>query len=270
MPGGEAAGEWLVAHHRVAERPERVLGGGGDAVLAGIAETVAEHEIRAAAPGIRVERPADRRHRMAIDQHADPEFLDRLLDQCRQRLVVRPVVGVDAMGGGREGQLGAVDLAPVGDHLGDRAEAGGDTARLRVGVARQRVDEHRRVELERLAVGIDEGARKQGLDQGRAELGRIGEQLVDEAVLGAPQRHGIERGGGDEILGIDAPAMGRGEHQRHRLTLGPQNLEGLVGHGGRLAHGTHRPELKPKTRRLSSTVAAAKAVSFTVWQGRRG
>ncbi len=57
---------------------------------------------------------------------------------------------------------------------------------------RQRVGEHRRVEFPGLAVGVAEGAREGGGEQRRAMSGPGGEQLVDEAVLAAPQAARVE------------------------------------------------------------------------------
>ncbi len=79
------------------------------------------------------------------------------------------------------------------------------------------VGEHRRVEFPGLAVGVAEGAREGGGEQRRAVLGGGGEQLVDEAVLAAPQAERVEPRGGEEVGGVGAPGMRRGENHRDRL-----------------------------------------------------
>ena len=49
----------------------------------------------------------------------------------------------------------------------------------------QRILEHRRVELEGLAVWVEVGACEAGAEQRRTEVRAAGEDLVDEAVLRA-------------------------------------------------------------------------------------
>src|SRR3546814_9225251 len=97
-----------------------------------------------------------------------------------------------------QAQLAPVDAGAVGDHPRDGAEAGGDARRGGVGIGGQAVPEHRRVELVGLAVGIDEGARKEGMQQRRAHLRRADEDLMHEAVFGTPEADRIEAGRSQE------------------------------------------------------------------------
>src|SRR3546814_8081841 len=116
---------------------------------------------------------------MAVDQDAVAEALLGLRHQAAQRLVVGPVVAADALQPFLQAQLAAVDAGAVGYHPGDGAEAGGDARRRGVGVGRQPVPEHRRVELVGLPVRVDEGAREEGVQQGGAHLRRSEEHTSE-------------------------------------------------------------------------------------------
>ena len=132
-------------------------------------------------------------HRMAVDQQAAAEALAALGDQRAERLVIGPVAGREASLGLGEGKLRAVDLAIVGGEARDAAEPGRDPRGIGDGARRQRVLEHLRVELQRLAVGIDIGAGKQRLQQ-RHAMGRRGaDQLIDMAILAQAQGRVVER-----------------------------------------------------------------------------
>src|SRR5262249_3184706 len=96
-----------------------------------------------------------------------------------------------------------------------------------------------RVELVGLAVGVAEGTRVERAQQWRAALGRGREQLVDEAVLRAPQAQRIEARALDELGRGVAAAMRRGEHQRQGLPGWPKHLEDGVADGD-LGHGSRR------------------------------
>ena len=178
-------------------------------------------------------RTAARRHRMAVYQDAVAETLLGALDQAAQRLVIRPVVAADALQPFLEGQFLAVDVGAIGDHPGDGAQARGDTGGGGVGIGRQAIAEYRGVELVGLAVGIDEGAREEGVEQRRAHLRCAAEDLVHEAVLGAPEAHRIEARGSQKIGGIFAAAVRRGKDQRQGLPLRLDDLVRLWGLGAR-------------------------------------
>ena len=157
---------------------------------------VAEHEIGGSAPaGSR----AVRRHRMAVDQQAGAETGAGLGDQLRpaRRGTAASRCGCAASASAKR-QLAAVDRLAGGDDAGDRAEPRADAGAGGVDPGRQRVGEHRRVELPGLAVGVAPGAREGGGEQRGAVLRGRGEQLVDEAVLAAAQAQRIEAGGGEE------------------------------------------------------------------------
>ena len=165
---------------------------------------------------------------MAVEQHGEAERRLGRANERAERRVIGLVVALDARHGVGEAQLAAIDLGAVGDDAGDRAKPAAHPGRMGVDVGRQRVLEHRRVELVGLAVDVDVGARKQRPDQRRAEARPGGEQLVDEAVLRAAQRGALEPGDRGEFGRIVAPAMRRGEYQRRGLRRRPQDLEGRV------------------------------------------
>ena len=121
---------------------------------------IPEHEIDTRAPGIALHRPAHGRHGMAIDQQAAAEARAGRGQYLAQRIVIGPVVGIDAPFRVVEAQRAGIDLFAVGDYLGDRAEPCRHARRAGVDERRQLVLEHRGIQLERLAIGVDKGARK--------------------------------------------------------------------------------------------------------------
>ena len=123
-----------------------------------------------------------------------------------------------------DAEPGAVDLLPVGDDARDRAEAARDPHRARVGEGRQPAVEHARVELVGLAVDVEIGAREAGRHQRRAERHDVGKQRVDEGVLRAPERHGVEPRGGKERARIDGAGVRRVEDERNCLPGGLQHV----------------------------------------------
>ena len=142
--------------------------------------------------------------------------------------MIGPVVGLDPAQGVVEVQLVLIDLGAGADQLGDRPQPGGDPRRAGVDVVGQGLREHPRVELERLAVGIDVGAREQRPDQRRAVPGRGGEQLVDEAVLGLAQGQRVELRLRPELGQVIDPAVRRREDDGRRLVDRIENVIGPV------------------------------------------
>ena len=159
---------------------------------------------------------------MAIDQQTPPEPLLGRLQQPLKRLVIGPVKGLDAAKGVFEPERSVIDVLAVGDHPGDGAEPGGDPGRAGVDVIRQRIGEHRRVELESFAVGVHVGAGKAGAQKRRAIIGGGGEDLVHEGVFRPPEADHVQPRRGDELGRVIAPGMGRGENHRRRLLSGRQ------------------------------------------------
>ena len=149
-----------------------------------------------------------------------------------QRFVIGAVERIDAALGLRHGELGRIDLSAGGHQPGDGAEARPDPVRTGSGVIGQRLVEHVRVQLVRFPVGIEIGSGIERAQERRTGLGRARENLVDEAVFGAPERLQAEAGTRDELPVVVAPAMGRREHQGRRLPRGPQHLHGPVGTTG--------------------------------------
>ena len=80
--------------------------------------------------------------------------------------------------------------------------------------------EHRRVELIGFAVDVEIGARKPRRQQRGAETGGRGEQFVDKAVFGAPQRQRVEPRGSDEIGRIFGPLCGEARISGRRSAVG--------------------------------------------------
>lgn len=136
------------------------------------------------------------------------------MDQPAQHLVIRVVEALDAPFGIGEAQLPGVDVLAVGNDTGDRAEPDANPRRAGIDVTRQRVGEHRRVELVSFPVDVEISPRKAGREQRGAELRGGGEQLVDKAVFGLPQGQRIEPRRRDELRRIFGAAMRRGEDER--------------------------------------------------------
>src|SRR5437868_13358920 len=90
-----------------------------------------------------------------------------------------------------EAEVAAIELPATRDDTGDRAESHAHARRTRIDEARQRVREHRRVELPRLAVDIEIGAREARREPRRSELGPGAEPRIHKTVFGAAQGHGI-------------------------------------------------------------------------------
>ncbi len=88
----------------------------------------------------------------------------------------------------------AIDRLAAGRHPRDHAEAGRDAGRAVIERPRQGALEHAGIEFVGFAVGVDVGARKTRRQEGHPEHRSGAEQLVDEGILGAPQRG--QRNGG--------------------------------------------------------------------------
>jgi len=112
---------------------------------------------------------------MAIDEDRVTEPLSRALDEPGQGGMKRHVEPVDALERCRERQPGTVDLLPVGNDAGDRAEPADDPDRLRIGEVGERLGEQLGVELIGLAIDVEVGAREARRNQRGAERGDAGE-----------------------------------------------------------------------------------------------
>src|SRR5215472_18013715 len=120
---------------------------------------------------------------MAVDEEVTAEDALGLLQQPAEHLVIRMIEAVDAPLGIGKSQFLGVDLLAVGDNARDRAEPDSNARRYDVDEARQRVGEHRRVELVGFAIDVEVRPREACREYRGAELRRGGEQLVDKAVL---------------------------------------------------------------------------------------
>ena len=169
-----------------------------------------------------------RRHRMAIDQHGDAEAGAGLGDQGGEGVVIGGVALGQAGGALGPGQRPTADGLAVGDDFGDHPEAGADPGAGDVRRRRHRVQEHRRVDLARVAVGVDPDPWEMGQEQGRAEARHPIEQLIDKSVFRRAQGRQVQTAGRQQGVGIAPPAMRRGEDQRHALRGRPANLEGRI------------------------------------------
>ena len=163
---------------------------------------------------------------MAVDQHGAAELPMRLCKQTGQGVVVGRVETVDPLERSSNGQRFAIDLVGLRHDAGDGAKAADHAHRLGIGVVREPIAEQNRIELIRLAVDVEIGAREMGIEERGAEFGDEGEQLLDIGILGAPKRQRIEPGGGQEGGGINAAAMGRVEDERHFEARRPRHREG--------------------------------------------
>jgi hypothetical protein len=163
---------------------------------------------------------------MAVDQHRVAELLMGAAEQRLQRLVVRLVDRVDPAERLGDGQPAGIDVEPLADHLGDRAETAGNARRPDVCERGHRVREHARIEFPGLAIDVEIGARKIRGKQRRAERRGRAEQFVDEAILGAPDRHPVEPGHGEETVGIVAAAVRGIEYEGNALPVAAANVEG--------------------------------------------
>ena len=158
------------------------------------------------------DRPADRDHIAGRLGNAGPEaHVDRRLGRPVQ--VVQ--LGLREAGEETPHELRRQGLA-ARHHPGDGAEAHPHPRRADIDEIRQPVREHQRVEFPGFAVDVEISAREAGREQRRAEIGRGGEQRVDEAIFGAPQGQRVEPRGGQQIARIINAAVRRGEDERHR------------------------------------------------------
>src|SRR5262245_34968207 len=121
-----------------------------------------------------------------------------------------------------------IDLLRIPDHACDRAEAAGDPHRARVGERGEPPVEHPGVELVGFAVHVHVAAGKVYAHQRMAAQYDARNQLIDEGILRTAQRCEIELGGRQKRAGIDAPAMGRIEHDRSATIQRLEYLEGRV------------------------------------------
>src|SRR5690606_16020105 len=104
-------------------------------------------------------------------------------------------------------QLAAVDLRAVGNDPSYGSQPGADARAGTVDEGGKIVVEHRRIELPRLAIGVDIGAREIGLEERRTARGGRGEKLVDERILGPPQGQPVEPRRPDEARRIPVAAV---------------------------------------------------------------
>ncbi len=132
----------------------------------------------------------------------------------------------------------------------------------------QRILEHRGIELERLAVGIEIGAGEARFEHGRAERRRRAENLVDIAVFRAAQAERIEARGGQQIGRVGGAAMRRGQHQRRALPVGGDDLERRIARRDGCATPFHGLNLGAEAGILSPCARAA-AFLCMVWRAAR-
>ena len=85
----------------------------------------------------------------------------------------------------------------------------------------QRAGEHAGIEFAGRAVDVAIGAGETGGDQGRAQAGHAGEQLIDKGVFRAAQGQGVQPARCHQAGGIDPARMGRGEDKGQALAGRP-------------------------------------------------
>ena len=169
-----------------------------------------------------------RRHGMAVDQDGGAEIAMQLGEQSPQRAVIGLVEALDA--GERIVHRDAlvVDFLCVADHPRHGAEPARHPHRAGIGEGGQTALEHARIELVGLAIDVDKAAREMRAHHRKAALDHAGDQVVDEAVLGAAQRLDIEPRRAEEVARIGGTTMRRIEHHRSRARRRFDDLEGRV------------------------------------------
>ena len=165
--------------------------------------------------------------------------------------MIGTVESLDAQDRVGEAQFAGIYLLARCHDACDGAQPDLDPRGAGVHVGRQRLCEHGGIELERLAVGIEIGARKSRFQERRAELDGAAENLVHEAILGASEGQGIETGLGQEHRGIVAAAVGRGADQRHLLLRGRHHLKRRVDRRAQLSNTVHGTEITGKAWTMS-------------------
>ena len=134
-----------------------------------------------------------RRHRMPIDEKRDAEGRARARCSSRRSPVWNGLCSVSMRSKASvTGNAPPIDVLPVGDDARNGAEPGRDAHRACIGEAGKRPLDQARIELVGLAVDVEIGARKAGMDERNAALGRGRQQEIDEGILGAPELEGVE------------------------------------------------------------------------------
>ena len=129
---------------------------------------------------------------MTIDQQASAEPFPSRAYQVSEFKVVGQVTSLNPPTRLGKAKCCFVNFVAVSDDTGNGSEPGGNARRLSSHMVWQLIGKHLCVEFIRLAVDIDIGAREMGPQQRRAKLRRSSKDLVDEGVLGAPQRGPVE------------------------------------------------------------------------------
>ena len=141
---------------------------------------------------------------MAVDQDRRAEIAVNAREQAPQRPVIGLVQPLDAPDRVVDRDALAVDFLGIADDARDGAEPARHPHRTGIGEGGQPPLEHARIELVGLAVDVHVAAREMRAHQRIAALDDAERKLVDEAVLGAPQRRHIEPRRGEEGARIDA------------------------------------------------------------------
>ena len=147
------------------------------------------------------------------------------------------VQALDALEGLVDRDALAVDFLGVADHARDRAQAASDAHGAGIGKGGQAALEHARIELIGLSVHVDETAREMGVHQRVTLADHAGHQLVDEAVLGAPQGGDLQPGHRQEGARVDRAAVGRVEQHRAGASARLHDLERRVQLVAAVVHG---------------------------------
>ncbi|MNL44502.1 hypothetical protein D3C87_1670830 [compost metagenome] len=101
-----------------------------------------------------------------------------------------------------------IDVHILGDDTGYRSQAAGNPHGADIGVGRQSAFEHARIKLVGLAIDVEIRAGKIGFQQRRTDVGRSGEQLVNEMIFRAPDLVRIKPCRFQKGDGVTATAMG--------------------------------------------------------------
>src|SRR5258708_36410523 len=114
---------------------------------------------------------------MAIDEEVVAETRLGRRDELAEGVVIGSIELLDAGERVGKAQLAGIDVFAGGDDPRYRAEPDLDARRGDVDEIRQRLLEHRRIELVRLAIDVEIGTREAGAQQRRAKCRAGGEDL---------------------------------------------------------------------------------------------
>src|SRR5262245_29174869 len=125
---------------------------------------------------------------MAIDEDGHSENAPCPFDKLRKARMIRLVELLDSFDRLFDRHAPGINLLRLRCDPGDGPEPACDTQRPRVGKRWQHAVEHARIEFVGLAIEIEIGAGKAGLNERRSELRYAAKQEIDESVFRRAKR----------------------------------------------------------------------------------